>query len=310
LIFLRRACHGISILALTACASALVHSQDAKPRETVGAKPGADKSNQQQTQPPITVTLTAPKPSTEELEAERKTSERQEAINARVAEANVSIAYWTTWLVIVGAAQIGASLLAFWVGWRAANAAKQAANAAKDSAETASHALLAAQRPFLMVQEVDTLRLMEGEPWHMAKPWDSGDTLKQVGVTFVIRWKNFGSTPAVDVQGRFEVKKIKLGEPSDFELLPIKPSAPVTFVAPQASVGTPTGAELTWDEINALALGELTVYVYGRMQYRDTFPDTPIHYTDVCARVTVTDNPRSTVKAFTFPMHDKHNRAN
>jgi hypothetical protein len=150
-------------------------SQPSEPPQAVGSETNRANANQQPSQPSIAITVEAPKPGPEQLKAEREASERQEATNARIADATDTIATWTIWLVLVGAAQVAATVLGFM-------ASKKAADAARDSAGVARAAL----------------ELTEGADIHLDRLVTPRPGVMDKDTTLTIVFRNYGRTRAIN----------------------------------------------------------------------------------------------------------------
>jgi hypothetical protein len=269
---------------------AFAESQNAKPPQTVQGKSDRAQTNQPAAQPPVTITVTTPQPSPEQLKAEREARQRQEAINARVADANVSIAYWTVWLVVVGGVQVVASILGFTVAFMAARAAKR-------SADLSERALTETQRAFVQVQKFETGRLTRSDG-HV------------FGFRFIVYWVNFGHTPGMEVRSKTRMYILQPDEEPPIDNTP--PDAANLTLGPGVTIHNSIG-QITIDTANALQQGTLKVMICTSLTYRDVFADTPLHHTDQCVSVQpigvdyVRDN---TGRWFAFVPYGQSNRAN
>jgi hypothetical protein len=134
---------------------------------------------------------------------------------------------------------------------------------------------------------------------------------RQIGWAISIVWKNCGLSPALDVRGFGHSQKRGLDDATPLTRPPIDPmklQTPGGVIAPQGTLTT-TCVRLTYDECNRIALDELDVLIFGRMEYRDGFDRTPLRHTDVCLKVNVGDNPRTSKNPFRFAAHYEHNYA-
>lgn len=140
LTFLRRTRHVVSVMAFALATAVLAaQSQPAKQIQAGRGQPSATAQNKSDPVPPINITVTTPDKSTDEKAAERQRSERQDAMNQRIAK-------FTFWLVIVGAIQAVATMLAFAAAWSAAGAAKKSADVAERSLLHLNRAYLTTER--------------------------------------------------------------------------------------------------------------------------------------------------------------------
>jgi hypothetical protein len=187
---------------------------------------------------------------------------------------------------------------------------RKSADAASRSADVAEQALITAQRPWLLSHKFIVRHWLSDQPYHSRtkEDLDLHPDPRRIGFIIHIQWKNFGTTPALEMRGLAGAKKLPLGNSRAFEL-PEPTNWPTAGIVAPNNTAMTMSVGLTYDEINKIALGELDVFIYGRMRYRDGFPDTPIRHTDVCARVEVIQNPRTSDHPFAFPGHHEHNRA-
>ena len=220
---------------------------------------------------------------------------------------------WAAWVQALAA--VASLLLTLWLilyshrGWEAA---AKAAVATRESADIARDALVESRRPWLLQTKCHPARLMDPTPYHAKskQELELRPEPDQIGWAILIVWKNCGLSPALDVRGFGHGKKFDLSDDTPFTLSSIdrtkRPTSNV--VAPQGEVIT-RAIKLTYDECREIALGRLEVLIYGRMEYRDGFANTPLRHTDVCFRVEVGDNPRTSKDPFIFTGYHEHNRA-
>jgi hypothetical protein len=116
------------------------------------------------------------------------------------------------------------------------------------------------------------------------------------------RWRNTGATDALDYKGIWGIS-FKPGpktglDVSDCPELTIPPNTQPTVI----QAGHPF-AELAQRFTVAQALqtqaNEASAFVSGRLEYRDIFPDDPLHYLDWCSRIVVNNIDRDQVSLLT-----------
>jgi hypothetical protein len=124
-----------------------------------------------------------------------------------------------------------------------------------------------------------------------------------------LRWRNSGDTPTKDMA--ISVNWIDRADdlPADFVYDYGENHVPFRmFLAPQAT---------EWSEpiripspIATRVLREQTrVYIWGRVDYRDIFEDTPQRYTEWCYRMVIEDVPQTRTPRFQFIAYGPHNRS-
>jgi hypothetical protein len=96
-------------------------------------------------------------------------------------------------------------------------------------------------------------------------------------------WKNSGASPAI--KAKFDVHRYleDVDMPRDFKF-EVRPDRSEIFVGPQATVGT-GNLGVTADELVAVREGKKFLYLWGRVDYRDIFDDTPDHVTKFAFQV-------------------------
>jgi len=75
------------------------------------------------------------------------------------------------------------------------------------------------------------------------------------------------------------------------------------FIGPKGTLIAIGGGELTDDELTEIQRGERFFCVWGRAEYRDGFPDTPIHAAEFCREINaIAGNPRDpkTMRTYFF----------
>jgi hypothetical protein len=135
-------------------------------------------------------------------------------------------------------------------------------------------------------------------------------------------WENSGSTPANDRTNWVNWKSFVGEPPTEFYLADLDANGKkldksrtftITFIGPHA---TQYGEILTIPLDTIKAVNDLAdrLFIWGWTEYRDVFDDTPIHRTEFCNEVRVTDFVRddaaNTTKAYLhIPIHGPYNTA-
>jgi hypothetical protein len=188
-----------------------------------------------------------------------------------------------------------------WHLWRqtrvAADAARKGADASVESTAVARQALVEVQRAYMFVKafRADVDRDAQARPtrWRI-----------------VTEWENFGQTPAVAVTLISMHEKIPRGQPQDFRF----PTA-ADFVDGAAVVSTPIApgsgmnsspVPVDLAEVTALARGDLTMVIGGRVQYTDILTGMQRH-TEICASVLVDPHMVGQLQPFRFHGYPRHN---
>jgi hypothetical protein len=206
------------------------------------------------------------------------------------------------WLVVVGFCGIG---LAFWqttIAQDSAVAAKTAADAARDglvetrkataAAETAARA--AENQLPIQIRQLDIARdqmaasnqtataqldsqrnalRLERRAWVGAdqalKPFVQAGRPVAVSVQIV----NTGQSPGLRVESNNRLVPVELGQAfkPEFPDLPTRPSSPALLPGMRTTATVVSNWTVTDARLSAIKDGKLTVYLYGRITYRDIF---------------------------------------
>lgn len=116
------------------------------------------------------------------------------------------------------------------------------------------------------------------------------------------RWKNSGATDASDLKGWWTLKFVaafnrppkswtgadcpKFETPFNFE-------GASTVVIPSGHPWTLVSTRLSSEVVTQVLNGKGAVFAFGHLQYRDIFPDNPIHYFNWCDLVSPYDAPHN-----------------
>jgi hypothetical protein len=191
-----------------------------------------------------------------------------------------AIANYTKWLAIFTMFLVLATIGLFISGERSVQVARINALAARESADVAKTALISAQRAFLYIN------LFE-------------QSVINQEFRILPQWKNSGSTPANQLTMWANWKTFPGEIPSDFTYPDLGPGgAPAVkkdrnawYLGPQST----SYAEILKIPITAMEevrVGKLRLFVWGWVEYRDIFEGTPLHRSEFCNEVVVTDMGR------------------
>jgi hypothetical protein len=188
-----------------------------------------------------------------------------------------------------------------WHLWRqtrvAADAARRGADASVESTAVARQALVEVQRAYMFAKAFRT-------------DVDRDAQARPIRWRIVTEWENFGQTPAVAVTLISMHEKIPRGQSQDFRF----PTA-ADFVGGAAAVSTPIAPggginsnpiPVDLAEVTALARGDLTLVIGGRVQYTDILTGTQRH-TEICASVLVDPHMVGQLQPFRFHGYPRHN---
>lgn len=109
----------------------------------------------------------------------------------------------------------------------------------------------------------------------------------EVATRFVPLWRNAGSTPTIDAVHRLNTMVLHDGEEleDDFDFPDFGPAGK-TLIGPHGE--TPMRAfDLTIEKMNAILEGRSRAYAWGWIEYRDIYPDTPLHRSEFCFEIKV-----------------------
>lgn len=162
------------------------------------------------------------------------------------------------WLLVVVAVITG------YIAWGALSATERQAGIASD-------ALTKLQRAFVVIESFD---------WRWYEDKNSG--YGRYAVTPVLI--NAGNTSTVSLSYRFEIVTTEAELPDSFTF-PYKRPSFESFIGPQQRLRL-NQIDLPENLITDAQSGEVFVYIYGRVEYRDVFEGTPQHVTTFCAQLT------------------------
>jgi hypothetical protein len=270
---------------------ATAQGTEVAPTQSQPAKPSPNQKNQVTTNapaanPPINITITSPQPDPQIAKDERDDRLRNLAVQERIGQ-------FTIYLFFVGLAQALASLLAFWVAIRAANAAKR-------SADIAAQALYTTQRAFIAADFHTTII---GHP----------ATQQPVRWEIQIKWDNTGLTTARPVKSFISPHYINPADIDTFQFPSITTGLQPHGTPPLAPKGggTSGSVNVTIEQLNAIRANTSALLICGYIEYEDIFfPQTLLHRTQICSRVLVVSDPASQqVPPFRFTAYPKYNEA-
>jgi hypothetical protein len=178
---------------------------------------------------------------------------------------------------------------------------RMSATAAKTSANVARDALVTTQRAFLLLDNIESVPVETR----------AGG---RAGVRFCVEWINSGATPAIDARTGVSLFHFKPDEPIrvDFGFLErdVAADADVAFAGPHGRKLLATAAMVPMSELIQVAQGRLVLILTAIVVYRDTFPDTPLRRTHLCARIVVEGDPEVDHRPnIEFKAFGDHNRA-
>ena len=183
---------------------------------------------------------------------------------------------------------------------RADRTARITAKAALKSANVAERALIATERAFVFVVDFDL-----DFAFHPGSGQISKLRIRPI-------WKNSGSTATRDMKIRVNWTSYPwLGTPEnigDFRVVPFTRM----FLGPQAREWS-EGIEIPPNLATEAAQGISAIYIWGRVDYRDIFDDTPPRFTQWCNRLSLTRNGPEILHEFVsfgpYNQSDEDNRS-
>jgi hypothetical protein len=216
--------------------------------------------------------------------------------------AEQTIADYTRWLAFFTAALVLATIALFISGERNVDVARRSAFAAEQSAEVAKTALISTQRAFLFIATFET-HVINNE-FRILPQWKNSGTTPANPVTNYANWKTFTATPPTD----YTYPDIA----ADGTELTSKGDGPSFYVGPQDAVYAESlKIPIPWME--KVRAGEQRLFIWGWAEYRDAFEGTPIHRSEFCNEVIVTNMGRDGEKvtiAVQFAKYGPYNKAN
>lgn len=241
-------------------------------------------------------------------EAGPQSDETTEERENRDLAAQESMARSSIWQVVVGfAALIGLGVTIYYTrkttkaAIRATDAAVASAKTADDTFKISKLTMEAGNRAYVQYERVTYVSHMIGVPGQLF--W-----------RFRAHWTNSGNTPTRQLLSyvNVEIRDTPLPDDYAFAIDPAVVRIP-TFIGPKAAIVS-APKDISADDLLAVQQGTKHLYVWGVVNYRDVFPDTPDRVTRFCIHaVAVMGFPRlewnqDTNKVdIVFLFHSRHN---
>lgn len=146
--------------------------------------------------------------------------------------------------------------------------------AAKNAARTASDSLISVQRPFIEYRTLTNKNILDATGTHI------------LGIEFQARYENTGTTPTRGARHRIGFKDFPNGMPADFDfrLNGRRLTDTVFAFGPKTTIDAGQ-VMVTKDTLDRLWAGRTHLYLWGWLQYRDVFRNTPDHITMFCVEL-------------------------
>jgi hypothetical protein len=129
---------------------------------------------------------------------------------------------------------------------------------------------------------------------------------------FTVDVENTGNTPAIDANGGIFLQEILRDGLQELGASRTIDDFPANLVIGPRSVFSCGGAHrkgvLTIEQAKRIAADEIHIFLRGLVSYRDIFPNTPIHETEFCVRLSVEDATFKRPNPFGYNAHHKYNR--
>ncbi len=176
----------------------------------------------------------------------------------------------------------------------ASGIAKQSADAATRAADVAEKTLIITQRAYISAKEYRTEAIKD-------------DDTNVIGWKIALVWENTGNTPGIQFEAGVYLQEIEVAhEPEPFGLTNREMSAKATI---GAKTPMTSRCRLTLDQAERIRSGKIDVFLCGRAEYRDIFPDTGPHHTSVCMKLSIEDPTFKRVNPFGYNAYQKYNEA-
>jgi hypothetical protein len=120
-----------------------------------------------------------------------------------------------------------------------------------------------------------------------------------------LQWRNSGDTPTRDMAVQVDWTDLPGDLPTDFTYNYRNPPFRM-FLAPQATEWSEP-VRITSATANTALRGNTNIYIWGRVDYRDIFDDTPPRFTEWCYQMLIEDVKRA--PRFQFIAYGPHNRS-
>jgi hypothetical protein len=274
-------------------ATARSHHPNQNRHQTQGAQqqPAADQRGTDQS--PVVVKI-APTPKSEaDAAAEAKDRQEKAKLDTALVKFNGDLAFYTLILAIVAALQFIALFVQAILLRGTLKATTAAANIAKD-------ALISTERAFVFLEDFDPV-------WTIGLR-GSGDNNREFRHFAIrLRWRNNGTTPTRNMTVIVNWHPTQGNLPDGFPYSygeGVEPSP--MFLGPQATEWS-EAIDIPANVATAALKGTENLFIWGRVEYRDIFDDTPLHFTEWCYKMVFT---RVTPEPLTqFVAFGPHNRS-
>ncbi len=257
---------------------------------------------------PLVIKISPTKKNPQQDEEDKKERDMKTALDLNLTAYTGWQAIFTLILVFVGGLQL---VLFIWQlrmvresltdTKKAADAANVGAASTRDSADTAKLSMVASQRAYVH---------FGGCRWISHPDTNDGHIFWRIH----LRWNNGGSTPTrgLTVYVHWELRENRLPQHYPFD-----PGKTVKLgqatIAPGGFIQV-GGWDINGTDLLTISAGGKYLYIWGRAEYRDVFPETPLHITKFCVFATnLTGDPLKPWHAetnpfdITFAVYHHHN---
>ncbi len=290
----------VSFVALAACASAQTPKPETQPGRT-DTQPASDPRGTNDS--PFVVKI-QPTPKTDEEAAKEQEKEQDDAYTKWWTQA---LAWFTAGLALVQLIAIGFQVriasqqnkiikgqTTILQGQETSmkdglTVARDAAKAANKSADVAYQSMTGTQRAFLLLNRMNIRKHAINAPGELNRVIWSGFRITP-------QFQNSGQTPALDARARAFTQSFPFGTTAAAFAHPV---AELNDESRNASlsvgIGLPIFANdviVTDEQINQIIRGEIALFLYAIVEYRDFFEGTPVHETELCYRIMLSRDPR------------------
>ena len=195
--------------------------------------------------------------------------------------------FWTAkltdWLLAIFTALLVAFTYRLWKStdklWLAGEkqivAAQMSAEAAQDQIKLSRRALVQTQRAFVHLKHFNVFHV-----------YDTTQNNKIIAWRFTAVWQNSGPTPTEKLNVITGIHPGELPAGFEFKIDKLAPS----LLGPQSEM-TGESYTISLRDIFEIKAGIKTIYIWGRAEYNDVFPDTQRHCTNFCHKIVVTGDP-------------------
>lgn len=190
--------------------------------------------------------------------------------------------FFTLALVIVGSFQLGLFVWQLWLIRESLVDAKIAAEAAKETADAVKSGSGAAQDS-ANIARLSMIASDRAYIHYSGCRWTSHRQDKNSPIFWRIRaiWKNSGNTPPRNLRVYTQFELLDAPLPDDYQFIQ-QVHTEVPAVLPPKGEIFGSWRDFTGAEVAAVKEHKKFLYVWGIVQYRDVFPDTPPRITKFC----------------------------